>query len=275
MKFITLSIFFFLSALSLHAQFYYLDILVNKQTNNQYKLLRNLEIRKITATSYDGDEISEDFVLEQRVSSDGKQIITRTASVNNEESYFVSNYNINRLSHTVDSNKNAINTVDYTYDNSGKILNIDNNSKDFDGTFLNTENHIWLYKEGGMPQSMLKVRNGTDTTFVAFDYDENGNVSEERWQKKNTLIETYYYYYNEKKLLTDVVRYNARAQKLLPDFMFEYDNLGQLIQMTQTQGGIANYLVWKYFYNENGLKDKELVYNKNRLLLGRVEYKYR
>ncbi len=275
MKYIVLSIFFFLSAPSLHAQFYYLDILVNKQTNNQYKLLRNFEIRKITATSYDGDEISEDFVLEQTISGDGKQIITRTASVNNEESYFISNYNINRIIHTVDSSKNAINTVDYTYDNSGKILNIDNNSKDFDGTFLNTENHIWYYKDNGLPLNMLKIRNGADTTYVTFDYDENGNVAEEKWQKKNNTIETYYYYYNDKKILTDVVRYNARAQKLLPDFMFEYDNLGHLTQMTQTQGGIANYLVWKYFYNENGLKDKELVYNKNRLLLGRVEYRYR
>ncbi len=275
MKIFALSIGLLLSAFGLNAQFYYQDILVTKQTNQQYNLYRSLEIRKITATSYDGNEISEDFVLEQTFSGDGKQVVTRTASINNEESYFISSYTNNRLFHTVDSSKNAINTVIYNYDNYGKILSIENTSKDFDGTFTNTENHIWIYNDQGLPQSMLKIRNGTDTTFVSLDYDENGNLSEEKWQKKNNNIENYYYYYNHKNQLTDVVRYNARAQKLLPDFMFEYDSLGHLSQMTQTQGGIANYLIWKYLYNENGLKSKELVYSKNRILLGRVEYKYK
>ena len=275
MKIFALSIVFLFSVFTLNAQFYYQDILVTKQTNLQYNLYRSLETRKITAISYDGDEISEDFVLEQIFSVDGKQVVTRTASINNEESYFISSYNNNRLFHTVDSSKNAINSVTYTYDNSGNVLTIENTSKDFDGTFTNTENHIWLYEDKVLPQSMLKIRNGTDTTFVRFGYDENGNLSEEKWEKKNNNIETYYYYYNNKNQLTDVVRFNARAQKLLPDFVFEYDNIGHLSQMIQTQGGIANYLVWKYFYNDSGLKTRELVYNKNRNLLGRIEYKYK
>jgi hypothetical protein len=56
--------------------------------------------------------------------------------------------------------------------------------------------------------------------------------------------------------------------------MFEYDNMGRVSQMTQTQSGSANYLVWKYSYNENGMKQKEVVYNKKRELLGRIEYSY-
>ncbi len=275
MKIIALSIVSIISTFALQAQFYYLDIVVTKQTNQQYKQLLASDIRKITATSYDGDEISEDFILEQTFSSDGKQVVTRSASINNEESYFISTYNNGHIIHTVDSSKNAINTVDYSYDKGGKVVVIENNSSDFDGTFTNTENHIWAYNEKGIPTTMLKVRNGTDTTFVTFEYDESGNVSEEKWLKRSNLIETYYYYYNDKKLLTDVVRYNAKAQKLLPDYMFEYDQIGHVSQMTQTQGGIANYLVWKYSYKENGLKEKEMVYSKNRVLLGRVEYKYR
>ena len=108
MKIFALSIVFLFSVFTLNAQFYYQDILVTKQTNLQYNLYRSLETRKITAISYDGDEISEDFVLEQIFSVDGKQVVTRTASINNEESYFISSYNNNRLFHTVDSSKNAI-----------------------------------------------------------------------------------------------------------------------------------------------------------------------
>ena len=259
----------------MNAQFYYMDVLTTKQTNQLYKQLRNFDTRKISATSYEGDEMSEDFFLEQVISNDGKQITTRSASINNEVSFFFSNYVANRISHTVDSSKHATNTVDYIYDNGGRILQINSNSKDFDGTYMLTENHSWTYNDTGLPLTMLKVKNGTDTTFVAFDHDADGNVSEEKWQKKNQTIETYYYYYNAKKQLSDIVRYRAKAQKLLPDFMFEYDSEGHISQMTQTQGGIANYIVWRYTYNADGLKEKELVYSKKGELLGRIQYKYR
>lgn len=257
------------------AQFYYLDLIVTNQTNKNFELLNKADIRKITANSYDGDEKSEDFVLEQVVSSDKKQLTTRSSSINAEESYFISNFNSGRLSHTLDSSKNAINVVDYTYDSDGKLINIFNTSKDFDGTFANTESHIWYYDSKGVPEKMLKIRNEKDTTIVTFLSDEYGNIAEEKWFKRNTLIENYYYYYNVKNHLTDIVRYSGRAQKLLPDYMFEYDNNNRLTQMIQTQGGIANYLIWKYAYNDNGLKSIEYVYSKNKTLLGRVEYKYR
>ena len=237
-------------------------------------LLRNFQIKKITATSFDGDEVSKDFVLEQIIDKDGKQITTRTASINNQESYFISSFSANRVYHTVDSSKNAINTVDYTYDKSGKILSITSDSKDFDGSFTNTEIHIWSYDEKGHPEKMLKVKNSTDSTWISFIYDENENLSEEKWQKRNRVIENYYYYYNSKKQLTDIVRYSSKANKLIPDYMFEYDNTGHHTQLTQTQGGLANYIVWKYFYNENGLKEKEMVYDKKQQLMGRIEYRY-
>ena len=275
MKIILLNILLLFCFVRLNAQFYYLDVLVTKQTNQQYIILRNTDTRKVTATSYDGDEASKDFVLEQSISSDGRQITTRSASINNQESFFISNYNANRLINTVDSSANAINTADYVYDNTGRLLSITTISKDYDGTFSNTELHVWSYNEKGQPVKIIKVKNNLDTTKVTFTYDEAENVSEENWIKDNRNIETYYYYYNDKKQLTDVVRYNARAQKLLPDFMFEYDNAGHFSSMTQTQGGIANYLTWKYTYNELGLKQKEVVYSKRNELMGRIEYKYR
>ena len=121
---------------------------------------------------------------------------------------------------------------------------------------------------------MLKIKNGTDTTVITFKYDDAGNVGEETWMKNNRVIETYYYYYNAKKQLTDVVRFSRKAKAMLPDYMFEYDTKGHITQMTQTQKGSANYLVWKYQYNEDGMKEKEVVYNKQKEMLGRIEYKY-
>lgn len=274
MRFLSTIILLFLIISQSNAQFYYLDILSTKQTNQQYRLLRNFQIKKISATSYDDDEVSKDFVLEQTIDKEGTQIVTRTASINNQESFLISHYNLNRIIQTVDSSKNATNTVDYSYDNTGKIISISSNSTDFDGTFSNAERHIWTYNEKGQPEKMLKIRNGIDSTFITFTYGADDNLSEEKWYKKGQLIEKYYYYHNEKKQLTDIVRFNVKADKLIPDLMFEYDNGGRITQMTQTQSGIANYIVWKYSYNENGLKEQELVYGKKHELLGKILYKY-
>lgn len=268
---------FFIAIISVHsanAQFYYSDIIGTKQTNNVYRLLRSFQTKKISAISYEGSEPSKDFVLEQTVSKDGKQVITRSASVGNAESFFTGNYENNQVVRTVDSGNNAINTVLYNYDKSGKLVTTNSVSKDFDGTFTNTETHLWSYNEQGQPTTMLKLKNLTDTTSITFKIDEDGNVTEEVWRRNNRTTETYYYYYNDKKQLTDIVRYNRKAKQMLPDYMFEYDSKGHINQMTQTQSGTANYLIWRYTYNENGMKEKEVVYNKKKELLGRIEYSY-
>jgi len=258
----------------INAQYYYSDIVGTKQTNQLYKLLTGFQFKRISATSFEGNEPSKDFVLEQTILNDGRQTITRSASIGSLESFFISNYQNNRISKTVDSSNNAINTVIYEYDKTGKVASISSTSKDFDGTSTNSEKHLWTYNEKGLPEKMLKVKNQTDTTLVSFVYDEEDNVAEEHWTKNNRKLETYYYYYNPKKQLTDIVRYNRKAKTMLPDYMFEYDNRGHMTQMTQTQAGNANYLTWKYLYNENGMKEKEYVFNKQKELLGRIEYKY-
>src|SRR5215210_7095154 len=255
------------------AQYYYTDIIGTKQTNQQYRLLRAFQYKRVNAISYEGDQPSKDFLLEQSITNDGRKIITHSASIGSMESYFISNYQNNKVNNTVDSGNNAINTVIYEYDNTGKVISTSATSKDFDGTFTNEERHIWSYNEKGLPDKMLKIKNKNDTTLVTFTYDDD-NVAEERWTKNNRILETYYYYYNPKKQITDIVRYSRKAKAMLPDYMFEYDAKGRLTQMTQTQSGTANYLVWKYTYNENGMKEKEIVFNKQKEVLGRIEYRY-
>lgn len=261
-------------SLQANAQYYYSDIVGVKQTNQQYKLLRTFQYKRVNAVSFEGGQPSKDFVLEQTIANDGSKITTRSSTIGTAETYFIGYYRNNKIISTSDSGNSAINTVVYEYDNTGKVSSVASSSRDFDGTDLNAEMHTWTYNEKGLPEKMLKVKNQLDTTFVTFTYDEEDNVAEEKWLKNNRVIETYYYYYSAKKQLTDIVRFNRKAKTMLPDYIFEYDNAGHISQMTQTQSGTANYLTWKYTYNENGMKQKEIVFNKQKELLGRIEYKY-
>ncbi len=273
-KILLLAIIFSLAS-HVQSQYYYLDIIGTRQTNQQYKLIRSHQLKHVNAISYESNnQPSKDFVLEQTVVKEGKEIITRSASVGSAQSFFISYYENDRLAKTVDSSNNALNTVVYNYDNAGRVASINSLSKDFDGTFINAENHIWTYNEKGIPVSMLKVKNDKDTTYVSFMIDDQDNIAEERWRRNNRLTETYYYYYNPKKQLTDVVRFSRKAKAMIPDYTLDYDNNGRISEMRQTQATSANYLIWRYVYNDKGMKDKEYVFNKQKELLGKIEYSY-
>ena len=261
-------------ALHTNAQYYYLDIIGTQQTNDQYKKILQQNLSSISATSFEqSNKPSTDFVLEQNIANN--QIVTRSASINSKESFFTSYYTSGKLTKTIDSNNSAINTVEYKYNNKGKLLSSTSSNKDFDGTYDQSEIHQWQYDDAGNPLKMLKIKNNADTTIVECKLDEAGNIIEESWKKNNRVIETYYYYYNAKNQLTDVVRYNRKAKQMLPDIMFEYDSSGLVSQMTQTQGTSANYLIWRYVYNNKGLKEKEFAFNKKKELLGKIEYTYK
>jgi hypothetical protein len=262
-----------LSGNLLQAQYYYLDVLGTQQTNQLFKTIKTNQLKKITATSYENtNEVSPDFVLEQTISD--QKIVTRSKTIGNSPSFFISIYSANKLIATTDSSKNAIVKVEYKYGNDNKLVSVSSVSKDFDGLFTTTEDHVWSYNEKGQPEKMLKIKNSLDTTFITFSYDAQENVAEEIWKKKNRKVEVYYYYYNPKNKLTDIVRFNNRARQMLPDYIFEYDNSGKLIKMVQSQHANANYLTYKYQYNDFGLKEKEIIFNKQKQLLGRIEYKY-
>ncbi|WP_207496726.1 hypothetical protein [Aridibaculum aurantiacum] len=262
------------SSVNAYSQYYYSDILGTKQTNQQYQLMHSSQVKRVSATGFESNnQPTKDFLLEQQVANNGQQIITRSATIGTGESLFTSTYKDGRISRTYDSSAHAINTVDYTYDAQGRLVATHATSKDFDGKFSSTESHLWSYNENGLPQQMLKVKNGADTTYVTFKLDGQNNVSEEIWKKKNRTLETYYYYYDQQRL-TDIVRFNRKANQHLPDYIFEYDANGRIAQMIQRQATSANYLVYRYVYNDRGLKEKEQVYNKAKEYLGKVEYTY-
>ncbi|MEO6453248.1 MAG: hypothetical protein ABIN97_04210, partial [Ginsengibacter sp.] len=120
----------------------------------------------------------------------------------------------------------------------------------------------------------IRKKNDTELSAVNFKVDENGNVIEEEEALKNGIRKKYFYYYDDKNNLTDVVHYNERAKRLLPDYMYEYSSTGQLNQMITTEEG-GGYYIWRYAYNDQNLRESEKCFSKERKLLGSVQYIYR
>ncbi len=257
-----------------HAQYYFNDIVSIRQGNEQYKIWRAQKISTIRVISYEPDNtITEGFSVTQDISRDGKKV-TITTQNNNQHSVTVNTYDLGILKRTQTNNRNISNKTDYIYDVQGRISKVTLSTID---TFMNStisEVHQWLYDEYGTPVSMLIIKNQYDTLTVQFIRDDQGNIGEEKWQKNGRTIESYYYYYNVNRQLTDIVRYNSTLKKLLPDFVYEYNTANQTTQVTQFSLGSNNYFIWKYKYNDKGLKTEETCSNKSKLLVGRIEYQY-
>lgn len=269
MKFlsVTISIFFFSSSFS---QYYYNDIIANNQSNRQYQLLKSNKIKKVTINSFDADnQPLQGLSLTQEFAPDYSELSTIDSS--STLNTFYENNKVKRTSTTV---KDIETITDYSYDDKGRLHSISSTSTDTALKSDAAEKHIWEYNSNDHPDYMLKIKNNTDTTRIELICDPQGNVIEEHWKKNNLSLETYYYYYNDKNLLTDIVRFNKRAQKLLPDFLFEYDANNRVSQMIQVPAGNSNYLVWHYSYNENGLKQQEICDDKQKQVVGKVVYSY-
>lgn len=262
-------------SLSGYSQHYYNDIISNELSNANYRLLKQSNSNQVKGVSFESDDTpTPNFRLVQELSRDKKKLTTTTTTSASVTTVTTSYFENDRLKQTLDTIRGVKNVTDYEYDASGRLTRITSKSTDPEHTGNTVEEHKWFYKDNGTPDHMLKIKNGTDTVKVEFAYDEKGNLAEENWRRKNRLIETYYYYYNDNKQLTDIVRYNAKSKQMLPDFTFDYDSNGRVSQMLQTLQGTSTYLLWKYTYNENGLKQKEVCYDKNRYMVGRVEYVY-
>ena len=258
----------------LKAQYYYNDLLANIQTHKQYKLLRVLKVKKITATAQESANSNPETLLTEEVSTDGKRIIIYTALQNGKTTRTTTQYEMGKLKKSESNNKGVESTTLYSYNEAGLPSLIQSTTKD---TFLSTltgEAHQYFYKQDGSPDYAYIIRNQSDTVQVSFTTDNQKLVLEETWTRRKKEIEKYYYYYNDKQQLTDIVRFNAKLNKLLPDFVYAYNEAGNIIQMIQVPRTGNNYITWKYIYNEKGLKTTENCFNKEKQLLGTVGYSY-
>jgi len=258
------------------AQYYYKDLISTQQNDARWRLYRDNRVKSVKLSSFEKDgSPTEGFAGDQDVSSDGTRITTHTRSNGNAESWIIASYSpqgqTTRITDTSDTYRSV---SDYQYNPQGRIQSITNTSIETDNQFKSIEQHLWSYDASGKPSAMLKIKDGTDTTYIRFILDEKGNVAEERAVRNGSNLPTIYYYYDADNRLTDIVRYSLKAGRLLPDNMFEYGNDGKLSSMLVVPDGSNDYLKWYYEYNEKGLKIKESCFSRQKELLGRIEYQY-
>ena len=268
-------LFLLVKATHLEAQYFYNDIIGTGETTNLMKFYLDNKIKKVTSNGFEAQGLpAKNYKEEQEVNETGMQLKISTFNDLRKSTITYSFDKSGRLIGSVDISNGIKSATDYTYNNEGKIILIINSIVDSLQDFNQTEIHQWLYKNGS-PEKMWRIINKSDTLEVWFKPDENGNVIEEQNSKKGKGTDPIYYYYDEKNRLTDIVRFNNKVKKLLPDFLFEYDESNRVIQkITTTSNNNMGYLTWRYLYNEKGLKTKEALFNKEKKLQGRIEYTY-
>ena len=256
------------------SQYYFNDFIANKQSNSQHQLLKTNGIRKVKIINNEADNTVQDgFKLEQEINKDWSEVVT-TSSSSVGSSTLISNYTKSGIIKTVEVSNGVSNTLDYVYYENGLLQKLTSNTIDTSFKRNSTESHEWFYTSNLLPLKMLKIKNNSDTTIVIFVTDEKGLVTEEQWSRKGKNIESYFYYYNEQNNISDIVRYNSKVKKMLPDFIYEYNENGSIKQMIQVLAGGSNYNTWVYTYLTNGLKEKEFCYDKQKKLVGAVDYIY-
>jgi YD repeat-containing protein len=268
-----------LTAVLAKSQYYYTDILGTKEINKQIAAYNGNSVKTVTATGTDKNGVrATDFSEYHEVRDNGMalRIVNITGFAKTVTLYKFDK--AGRVISVFDSTSAVQNTSSYEYDASGKLIRVQNKVTDSSGNFNQTETHTWLYNRTDSPEKMLRSfdgQNSKDSMEVQFIIDESGNVSEEKTFKKNKEASFLYYYYDDKNQLTDIVRYNTKAKKLMPDVMFEYDDTGNIIQkITTTSSQHLGYFIWRYIFNDKGLKTKEALFNSQKELTGKIEYGY-
>ncbi|MES1197972.1 MAG: RHS repeat domain-containing protein [Chitinophagaceae bacterium] len=261
---------------SLHAQYYYNDIIGTSETSQQMKTYIANKVLSVRATgTYPGGMTATDFSELQEVKENGKALKITTRNNTNLTIYYNRFDNLGRLISITDSSSDIQSVSTYEYDANGRIVIVKNVTKDTANNFNQTEIHKWLYNSEGKPQKMLRTINDSDSLEIRFTPDEDGNTGDEKTYRRDKETGTVYYYYDDKNRLSDIVRYNTKAKKLLPDIMFEYDDNNRVIQKITTTSSLSlGYLIWRYLFDEKGLKTKEALFNKDKELTGKIDYNY-
>jgi hypothetical protein len=270
-KIISLFVFIFCCVNISVAQFFYSDILLTQQGNSNYLNLKNNKVKKVTISN----DSNEDAITINQSFSDNWNVLLTEAQLsigitNTSTQYYQNNLIIKKEEEI----KNVNSSINYYYTNRGKLSKIISKSIDTSINKSFEEDHIFIYNDNDVLTKMLKIKNSNDTTFVDFLTDEKNNIIEERWTSKKKLVETYYYFYNKQNLITDIVKFNLKVNKMLPEFLFEYNEQNKLIQLTQIPFGSSNYIVWKFSYNDKQLKEKEIGFNKKGEKVGEMIYRY-
>lgn len=274
MKFLLFAATLFFS-LTGSAQYYYKDIVGTRESAELISSYRANKVRTVTLNSYTVNNTPlNQFSIQQEFLPAQQALRTVTKSEYTQPSYLTSYIDAaGRVVRTTDSSDGLVHSTVYNYNAAGNLTAVKFTSGDT-LTAVRTDDHIWQYDGQNRISKMLRIKNGRDTAIVTFKLDEKGNVIEEQEKRRVSAEEPYYYYYDESNRLTDIVRYNKAAGRLLPEFMFEYSDKNQVIQRYTIPPNSDDYLIWRFAYDARGLKTKEVVFNKQKEQTGKVEYVY-
>lgn len=262
-------------SLSASAQYYYKDIIGNRESAELISGYRTNKVHTVTLNSYTVNNTPlNQFSIRQEFLPAQQALRTVTKTEYTLPSYLTSYTDANgRVVKTTDSTNGIVNTTIYSYNTDGSLAAVLFTAGDT-LTAVRTDEHIWQYDSENRISKMLRIKNQRDTAVVSFKLDEAGNVIEEQEKRRVAAEEPYYYYYDDANRLTDIVRYNKNAGRLLPEFMFEYSDKNQVIQRYTIPPNSDDYLIWRFGYDNRGLKTKEVIFNKQKEQTGKVEYVY-
>jgi hypothetical protein len=261
-----------------NAQFYYQDIFNTIRTENNLDLLKQNKVVVQWVESLDASmESDNDFRCEREILQNYRKmkskVQSRSTGYSTMMSYFSAKGNLTK---TVDSSQNSTTVINYIRDSASKLTEVYLVSQDQKSKYQFTETRRYIYDTKGHIVKMIHFHNDRiqDSSIVNFTLNEKGQIAEEFESGNNVYSQRIYYKYNDQGLLTDVVRYSPSRQKMLPDYMFDYDGDKRIVQMTTVNGQSANYTIWRYTYTALGLPDKEECYGKKKELLGMIKYRY-
>ncbi|HET9825775.1 MAG TPA: hypothetical protein VFP87_10585 [Chitinophagaceae bacterium] len=276
MKNIFFAVIILTTSFSSTAQYYYKDIVGTQDINRMISLYRANKVVAVEATGFDGDGVKNSDFSETHNYFPDRDVLRISSrnktSIDNQYYRFDTKGLLSSIS---DTSSAGVSTTTYTYDSKNNPVIIKNTVTDSEDSINQDEVHQWFYDAQGRPARMLRVVNSNDTTDVRFTLDDKGNVIEELPFIKKVSREKTYYYYDEKNRLTDIVRYNVKARRLLPDYVFTYSEKNQVVQKITTLSTMGlGYLIWRYAFDDKGLKTKEATFNRDKAMTGKIEYSY-
>ncbi len=272
----------FFCSFVLRAQYYYNDIIGTREINRQMQTYLANKVKILTATGYtpQGSKAT-DFAEVYEISENGKTLkISRNSELTHSSFYHRFDAQ-NRLISIIDTSLGIQNITSYEYDADGRIIVMQNTVKDPATDINMVELHRWFYNKEGKVEKMWRSINGTDSLEIRFIPDENGNPGEEHTFRNGYETDMLYYYFDDRNRITDIVRYNKKVKKLLPDEIISYDDSDRVIQRITSAPGDnlrqttwVGYIIWRYVYNGQGLKIKEALFNTEQQPMGKIEYSY-
>ncbi|WP_295231568.1 hypothetical protein [Sediminibacterium sp.] len=259
---------------SLCGQFYLNDIIGLKVSQEKYQLMRKNKIKKITANSIEADgSTTKGFLLSQELQTDGKKMVSTIANLSSPLEKITNIYELSKLKRTIVNRASIETKTDYNYNENGLLNKVMSTTIDSVQKTPISETHLWQYQANGIPNRIIKLADGMDTVLVEFVADSTGLIIEEYWFKKGKKIESYYYYYSNNQL-TDVVRFNLKANRLIPDYVYEYNQQNQLINMIQVSFNGSAVVHWTYTYHANGLRETETARDKEKNIIAKIIYNF-